>query len=1439
MIMKKATKKILLLIGLMISAFGSSNAANFYWVGGTGSWSDFANHWATTSGGTTFHSTIPTLNDDVFFDAQSFTATNQYIQLDSTFYFCRNMDWTGAQFNPAIEAMGASLKVYGSLAMIDSMTVNQLSFIFSSALSGVTIDTRGKELGYVQFNSTGSFVLQSPVNCIGNVELTNGSLDANGHDIRCNTFSKAILSSLTTGDITITISGAFFSTQPRKFEALGTITNSDQTTVVFDCESGELDASSTTTLFDSIIFNEAGYIQSLSANYVSMADNGFAGNSIVQKGVFAKQIILSTCTFDTLSGNSIILYVNETSIINNLLDIISDCNNFGTLSSLYPGGISTLNVPSGNVTLNYVQLSGITATGGATFTANNSIDNGNNTGWIISSLTARKLFWINGTGNWNDPTHWSLTSGGSPVSCSPTKLDSTVFDANSLTSGDTVYTVNDLATSNNLQIYNLPAGCVFSGSFITVNGSVDIQSSITWNVNTLKLIGASSTCILGSTTPLYNVDKAGSGIYTAITDLIMQYLYVESGTMDFSNRSVNAIGLNSYPLTTVIMDNTRFYTQGFSFMGTQTSSSTAQIQFPSSQAVMASSGTYYSIDFTQDGRVDSNVTAINFISTGTVHLGNNNSFRRMDVRGNLFLHGENSTDTLELNNGGNSLIQDAGRTFTVNNEIISSANCNKRISLRSGTSGVQTNLVKTTSNPVNVDYFDIADFNVSGAVFTATNSINSGNNTGWTITSPIARSLYWIGGAGNWSDSSHWALTSGGTGGNCVPTAVDDVYLDQNSGLSGNTLTFDIANAAMNKFDMRTAGADVVLAPGVPATVTTYSSVYFAPSTVIQLQNLNMFSPGTAELFTGGSSMNEMEITMANGSFSILDEFTGPSINLLSGSLDLNGNNISVSNLSSEAGTTVNLGPVTIEVTNFDLKGTVTNTTQTNFSMNVFAPSYYAYGYYFKTQGTFNDIIVNAPGCNFNTPNLVCKKFIAYYYTGISGISSTCTIEKAIFFNDAGLFGNNHFDTLFFNNPGHTVTVYGTQEIGTQLICGGSPGFPVYLNGTNAATFSKSGGDVCISNVLLQGITGTGGANFYAGQSSIDLGGNVNWQFTNCTVTSDVWPGDANYDLLCNNFDVLNIGVAFNESGPVRAGASNNWSAQPAADFSSWFSSAVNIKHADCDGNGIVNYDDTLAIDQNYSLIHPARLSAPVNTTSSLILPPLMLNAAPDTVGPSMAVHVDVLLGTSSVPVDSLYGIAFTVNYDPTIVDTLSLQSSFVGSWLGTVGTDMIAFVRHFPTIGKIDFALVRTDHQNVSNGFGDLASFDVVIVDNISTVTNSLFRLTDVTAITYTQLVQPLARVNDTIYVDPTVNKVPQIDLNKYFRIYPNPTSTILNVYSNDVKIDYLEIFDMTGKQMVHLKVNSNQITLPVENLPQGVYQLRCISDQGIFNRAINIVKK
>ena len=52
--------------------------ATYYWVGGSGNWSDATNHWANASGGSPSASYLPTSADDVVFDAASNTGTGAF-----------------------------------------------------------------------------------------------------------------------------------------------------------------------------------------------------------------------------------------------------------------------------------------------------------------------------------------------------------------------------------------------------------------------------------------------------------------------------------------------------------------------------------------------------------------------------------------------------------------------------------------------------------------------------------------------------------------------------------------------------------------------------------------------------------------------------------------------------------------------------------------------------------------------------------------------------------------------------------------------------------------------------------------------------------------------------------------------------------------------------------------------------------------------------------------------------------------------------------------------------------------------------------------------------------------------------------------------------------------------------------------------------------------
>ena len=129
---------------------------DFYWVGGSGNWSDYANHWATTSGGSTFYTNAPEDDDNVFFDANSFTEEGQVVTLDD-YPGIHDLDWRGVSFSPTIRSLNSNDEGIG---FTGSVYLNKL----------VNYD-----IGYMQFDSGVPYsapeVLKTNGASLGNSEL--------------------------------------------------------------------------------------------------------------------------------------------------------------------------------------------------------------------------------------------------------------------------------------------------------------------------------------------------------------------------------------------------------------------------------------------------------------------------------------------------------------------------------------------------------------------------------------------------------------------------------------------------------------------------------------------------------------------------------------------------------------------------------------------------------------------------------------------------------------------------------------------------------------------------------------------------------------------------------------------------------------------------------------------------------------------------------------------------------------------------------------------------------------------------------------------------------------------------------------------------------------------------------------------------------------------
>ncbi|HKR04977.1 MAG TPA: T9SS type A sorting domain-containing protein, partial [Bacteroidia bacterium] len=442
---------------------------------------------------------------------------------------------------------------------------------------------------------------------------------------------------------------------------------------------------------------------------------------------------------------------------------------------------------------------------------------------------------------------------------------------------------------------------------------------------------------------------------------------------------------------------------------------------------------------------------------------------------------------------------------------------------------------------------------------------------------------------------------------------------------------------------------------------------------------------------------------------------------------------------------------------------------------------------------------------NFGTsPNHFSKAFLE---------GSNITVSNYSFYIDT-LFIDQVTNDLSFGQV-DTIFILGELIVNKptgQLIMHSS------VNGMATDIFDASG-TVCIKNVALRDIHVTGGAQFFAGSGCTDLGNNTGWQFASCSVISNVWPGDANYDLIVNNFDLLNIGIAFGETGSARAGASNNYVAQPSTDWSSYFISAVNKKHADCDGNGMVDDDDTLAVSLNYGLAHPARLAQNEQAISSGI--ELSFQFPTGAIAPGSPVNIPIFLGSSSVPADSIYGIAFTVNYDPSFINQGSMYADYSGSWIGNTGNS-IHLEKDFSAIGKFEVAFTRTDHYGVS-GFGLIGMLNFIVANNAIGLMYLSF--SNVMAITNTGTEIPLLTNSGSIATG--VENIQ--DTEQFSFLYPNPFHDRAEiVFSNpEYKKIILKVSDITGKEILYRQINGeNKIIIERNNLSKGMFSYELKSE-------------
>lgn len=326
-----------------------------------------------------------------------------------------------------------------------------------------------------------------------------------------------------------------------------------------------------------------------------------------------------------------------------------------------------------------------------------------------------------------------------------------------------------------------------------------------------------------------------------------------------------------------------------------------------------------------------------------------------------------------------------------------------------------------------------------------------------------------------------------------------------------------------------------------------------------------------------------------------------------------------------------------------------------------------------------------------------------------------------------------------------------------------------------------------------------------------------------------VWPGNTNNDSIVNAADVLVVGLHNGATGTPRALQGNTWAGHTATDWGQLQSNGNDLKHADSDGNGVIDAADTVAIALNFGHTEYYPIMAIENDQRN-ILPPLFMNFSAASYAPGAWVDADIILGdTASTPMIA-YGIAGQIGIPLQYIMPGTIQIWPVSSWLVPSPVDGIGLTRADTTFGNAHFGITRMDHIDAS-GAGTIAKLRFKLVPIVPQLTTIYLPFAYDTAVTANSSGVPLNASTGSFMIDPVLH-AGESAATAGWSIYPVPARDYCMVAFSAGANEKctLKLRNNLGavvktQQEVTNKTGSQAVAFSLQGIAAGVYYLEVTS--------------
>ena len=418
------------------------------------------------------------------------------------------------------------------------------------------------------------------------------------------------------------------------------------------------------------------------------------------------------------------------------------------------------------------------------------------------------------------------------------------------------------------------------------------------------------------------------------------------------------------------------------------------------------------------------------------------------------------------------------------------------------------------------------------------------------------------------------------------------------------------------------------------------------------------------------------------------------------------------------------------------------------------------------------------------------------------------------------------------NNPGTCfsinsicLNVFGPQSLtvvpGTTNVCQGSSqtftafGATTYTwdNSVNSSTY----------NILPNAIT----MHTLVGTNALGCTNSYTFSVWADTTCANVWPGDANSDGVVGTTDVLEVGLQATSTGPSRTPGGNAYTSQYATAWTGTISSGKNKCHADCNGDGVVNIADTIAIYNNFSLTHAFK-PLPAAAGDQISLVPALSQVQ---IGNWNT--MTVLLGSSSNQVSS-HGVEFELDFDNTKIAPDSIYLVYTNSAF-TTGNQYIYFRKTNFNNGKIYAAITRAGGTNVNVG-GPIAVLHYKASSQLTDASTLNFGISNSQKMDATGNLSSVTGDTRTITATKNLVGIARNTSIAAVSIYPNPAKDLITIKGKESEQYTLKIFDVTGRK-IEQRAMTSEATLSVAGFDNGLYLFEISNANGSKVERVTVV--